>query len=132
MRPYITLLFLVSTLLAQAQISGKVVSERGETLPGALVLLLPDSASSITDASGVFVFSNLRPGRYALEVSFLGFDTWRRELTLERKPLRIEAVLSSRDQLLETVVVSADHAKQESTSRSILSPSSAAAPWPNP
>lgn len=115
MRLYITLLFLLYTLLAQAQISGKVVSERGETLPGALVLLLPDSASTITDANGSFAFSNLRPGRYALEVSFLGFDIWRSELTLERKPLRVEAVLGSRDQLLETVVVSADHAKQEST-----------------
>ncbi|HRJ16717.1 MAG TPA: carboxypeptidase regulatory-like domain-containing protein, partial [Saprospiraceae bacterium] len=70
MRLYITLLFLLYTLLAQAQISGKVVSERGETLPGALVLLLPDSASTITDANGSSAFSNLRPGRYALEVSF--------------------------------------------------------------
>lgn len=98
-----------------AQISGKVSTERGETLPGAHVTLLPDSAMTVTDINGAFSFSNLRPGRYTVEVAFLGFDTWRKEVAVERRTLRVDAVLSSREELLETIVVTAEHAKHEHT-----------------
>lgn len=109
------LLLLIWGGVLKAQISGKVSSDRGELLPGAYVLLLPDSAVTVADLNGAFGFSNLRPGRYTVEVSFLGFQTWRKEVTLDRKTIRMDVTLAGVEQLLETVVVSADHAKHENT-----------------
>ncbi len=108
-------IWIFSTAVAWGQISGKVYSENGEPLPGALILLLPDSSSALSDVDGGFRFSNLRPGAYSIEVRFLGFDTWRRALSLERRPILLDVVMLSREQQLETIVVHADHAKQENT-----------------
>lgn len=114
-RYLLSLYFLFGAALLWGQIAGKVSNERGEPLPGAYILLLPDSSLAVTDGAGAFGFSKLTPGAYTLEVSFLGFDTQRKDFVLAQKPLNLSIVLSSREQVLQTVVITADHAKQENT-----------------
>ena len=78
--------FLLISFLAQAQtkitgsISGTVVDEKGEPLPGATVTLTGEklfqkSVDVISNVKGLFRFLALNPGMYELEVSLSGFNT---------------------------------------------------------
>ncbi|MBS1565549.1 MAG: SusC/RagA family TonB-linked outer membrane protein [Bacteroidetes bacterium] len=57
---------------------GEVRDSAGIPLEGATVRLVPGSALTVTDKDGVFVLPGVNPGRYMLEVSFVGFETYRK------------------------------------------------------
>ncbi|HEX6940994.1 MAG TPA: TonB-dependent receptor [Longimicrobiales bacterium] len=73
-----------------AELRGRVVShETGEPLGGASVVLrLPGGEDAdvvqarTSDAAGVFRLTGVRPGRYTLEVTYLGYAPVRREVSL--------------------------------------------------
>lgn len=63
-----------NTKATDANIVGHVIdTESGEHLPGCLVKILGTSLATVTDASGHYVFRDLKPGDYTLEVSSVGF-----------------------------------------------------------
>ncbi len=84
----LTLVFFVATLPAMAQITtgtvtGTVKDSQGGVLPGATVTLVNDaqrtrSAPAITNQEGDFVFPNVLPGSYTIEVAIPAFKTLRR------------------------------------------------------
>ncbi|MCP9234565.1 TonB-dependent receptor [Lewinella sp. JB7] len=98
----ITLLLLMiiglpGVVLSQT-VRGRVV-DAGETLPlpGAYVSLVPSGAEAparqtTTDASGDFVLTALTPGSYLLTVSFLGYQTAERPLTVADSDLQLPAL----------------------------------------
>ncbi|HVI46876.1 MAG TPA: TonB-dependent receptor [Chitinophaga sp.] len=55
-------------------IHGKVITEDGQPAPAVSVLLKGAHRSVITSAEGVFVFKDVRPGSYDIEVSFIGYE----------------------------------------------------------
>ena len=74
--------FFVFTLLApvaQAQstgeVTGQVVAEDGEPLPGANVLLVEADQGVATDADGTFQLTGVEPGPDVLRVQFVGYQT---------------------------------------------------------
>lgn len=83
------LLFLVAVLLfavihaganpsavTDANVGGHVVdAENGEHIPGCLIKINDSNLVTMTDASGHFVFRDLKPGSYTLEASFMGYST---------------------------------------------------------
>ena len=80
----LTLLFFFSwhSLLAQStngKISGLVVDPTGGVIAGAELLVIDDvtgiKASTTTNSEGIYVFPNLPPGPYRLQVSRPGFKT---------------------------------------------------------
>ncbi|MBD2714658.1 outer membrane beta-barrel protein [Microvirga sp. STR05] len=87
----VLLLLLCSVLAAHAQtssVTGRIVDGTDQSpLIGANILVRGLSADSVkngaaADAEGNFVVSSLPAGRYELTVSFLGYQTVRRQLTL--------------------------------------------------
>lgn len=101
-------------LPAFAQISGSVHGEDYEPLFGATVLLLPDSLAEITGIDGVFSFVGLAPGAYTLELRYVGYEVRRVDVILGAKPLSpLHIHMEVERALLETVVVTDEHAKQE-------------------
>ncbi|WP_324757597.1 TonB-dependent receptor [Sphingobacterium thalpophilum] len=58
------------------RISGKVVDDRGEPLPGASVKIVQTNQAVQSSVDGTYNFS-LTPGSYTIEVSFLSFQTKR-------------------------------------------------------
>ncbi|MCB0638548.1 MAG: TonB-dependent receptor, partial [Lewinella sp.] len=85
-----------------------------QPLPGAYVLLLPDSLATTTDETGQFNFSGLTVGqRYRLQVRFLGFTPF--EATVQAGDPALMVQLTTEQNLLETVLVTDEHAKQEET-----------------
>ncbi len=58
------------------QLSGRVLNEDKQTLPGATIFLHPIEKGTICDPSGNYIFSNLRRGEYFIEVAYIGYKTW--------------------------------------------------------
>ncbi len=79
MKPGVLVLFLFLTLTAFAQsgsITGTVVDETNQPLPGASVTLAAGDAAArttTTDAQGRFAFNNVSNGTATISVTFIGY-----------------------------------------------------------
>src|SRR5689334_7580156 len=87
----LTVLFTAAPARAQetvdsASVSGRVVDEQNQVVPGATVTLRQVETnvtrSEATDRDGRFRFTYVKVGRYELEVQLAGFADVRRSLTL--------------------------------------------------
>ena len=112
------LFFLLSFLSydTYAQISGQVLDDNKHQLPNATVILYPDSLFNSTDSKGQFFFDKLTPGDYTIITSYIGYDNDTTTVKLElgqKEYLRI--TLAPSNEILNTIVVSEEHAKQEIT-----------------
>lgn len=84
------LLFLLSAFPAYGQtaiLRGFVTSESdGQPLPGVNVIITGadgEQTGAATDSDGLYAISRVRPGRYILRASFIGFETYADTLNLE-------------------------------------------------
>src|SRR5262245_32644549 len=71
-------------VFAQAGIAGQVKDATGAVLPGVTVeasspALIEKTRSAVTDASGLYKITDLRPGTYTVSFTLAGFSTVRRE-----------------------------------------------------
>ncbi len=67
-----------------ANITGHVVdTENGEHLPACLVKIVGTNYAALTDASGHYVFRDLRPGEYTLEASMIGYSAARKTVSVK-------------------------------------------------
>ncbi|PRZ02245.1 iron complex outermembrane receptor protein [Marinilabilia salmonicolor] len=112
---FLWLLLLVSSgLTGQSSLSlqGVVTCQHNDPLPGAVVHIKSLGLGTVTDEDGAFLIKNISSGKYVVEVSFLGYEPWLREIDInEQVPLHIS--LQREDHSLNEVVV-------EGTYRSIL------------
>ena len=99
---------------AQFTLSGKVTNKKsGNTLPGAHVTIRNTSLSAISDEDGFFLINNIEKGNYTIEVSFLGFETYTKELMIDKKTsITIKMVPTSF--FSDEVIISAIRATDES------------------
>ncbi|WP_347157000.1 TonB-dependent receptor [Pontibacter chitinilyticus] len=102
----ILLLFLLLTLGTQAfaqqiAITGTVQNASDQSaLPGANVLLTKAGTATVgqmTDAQGKFRFDNVTPGQYTLEVKYLGFKPFSRNIQVQNSSIDL-GVLSLQDE----------------------------------
>lgn len=89
---------LVASVAAQGlAIYGEVVDAQGFAVIGAVVTLTPGSASepvvARTDPEGVFVFGNVRPGAYELQVEASGFQRWTQRVTVTDSTVQLKVTL---------------------------------------
>ncbi|MCD6065176.1 MAG: TonB-dependent receptor [Bacteroidetes bacterium] len=74
----ITLLFLISSFIIQAQDNGKIVGKvidvkTGETLPGASILLEGTTQGAAADFDGNYVIGPVKPGTYNVVCKFVSY-----------------------------------------------------------
>ncbi len=68
------------TKVTDANIGGHVIdAENGEHMPGCVIRIQGTSMATVTDASGHYMFRDLKPGQYSLEVSSIGYVTQTRK-----------------------------------------------------
>lgn len=96
----------------QAQVRGKVVDENKQPLPGAAVVLRAGgqvAGGESTGPEGTFTLQ-APPGTYQLEISFVGYQTWQKEVSLsENESLQLGAIaLRPASEQLEAATVEAE------------------------
>ena len=108
-------LFLFVSTLANAQsftLSGKVVNENNDSLPGATILVKESKKGTSTGFDGQFSLS-LPKGKYTIQVSFVGYKPISKEIYLTKND-EMEFVLLPNSTVLEEVLVSAVRVKANS------------------
>jgi len=116
MRYSILFLLILIHNMTNAQISGIVMEEHNHTLPNATILLLPDSLEIVANVDGRFSFDTLKPGSYELRASYIGYVTNTISVELiENVPKKVTLILDHDHNLMETVIIHEEHAKQEMT-----------------
>ena len=108
--------------LAQSEITGKVMDEKGEPVPGANIYLDGTYDGTSSDVEGKFRFTTEEAGEHLLIVTFIGFE--RHETSVRLPGDRSTTVeLSEQINRLEAVVVSAgSFSSGEESSREVLKP----------
>lgn len=74
----ITFLFFTSFIFAQNTISGKVLDQKGKPVPGANIYIDGTYDGATSSETGDFSFETSETGNKTLVISFLLYDTFKR------------------------------------------------------
>ncbi|WP_276378995.1 TonB-dependent receptor [Flavobacterium sp. H4147] len=102
------IIFVPNSLFAQAKntVSGKVLDENGQTIPGANVSLKDTGKNVITDENGNFIFTDVIAGNYYVEATNVGYKTYKKEISVkEGQSVTVDLLLETESQSLKEVVV---------------------------
>src|ERR1700744_4640344 len=106
---YVFLLFFVlSWVAAFAQtgvISGKVLDENNQPLPGATVTVKGTQKSAGTDANGSYRLTGLASGTVTLQISFVGYITQEKSVNVSGNVTASVNLVPSAKNLNEVVVI---------------------------
>ncbi|PCI93893.1 MAG: hypothetical protein COB15_15485 [Flavobacteriales bacterium] len=86
--PLLFLGIITSAFTQTINVTGKVIDNKsGETMPGSTVMLLNPADSSFykfstTNTEGSFSIKGAKAGKYILQISFIGYDSYYKELSL--------------------------------------------------
>lgn len=89
-----------------SSIKGKVTTSDGQPAAGVTIIIKGKSKGAVSDEKGNFIFKNLLPGTYDLEISLVGYETVTKKVTLglnETGTVAIQLRLSQKE--LEAVVI---------------------------
>lgn len=96
-------LFWGGTTYAQ-QIRGKVLTSGGEPLPYATVYIREYTLGIVTDAQGMFQ-TTIKPGTYAVEVSYVGYVSQTKNVTVPPEGVWVQFTLAEKIQNLNELTV---------------------------
>jgi hypothetical protein len=102
-----------SQVIENGTINGFVYdASNGEALIGANIFLKELKIGSSSNVSGFFVIPNVKPGKYSLLVSYVGYKTFSQDLTIAPNDVKRINVYLNQEAILESeVVVIADSIK---------------------
>lgn len=105
---YIIVLLASISIVAEAQvrISGKVVSDIGEPLPGANIIIKDSYDGATTDSEGQFAFTTTEQGKQLLLVSSISYKPVELDITID-KPIHVDITLQEVFNELDAVEISA-------------------------
>ena len=96
-------MFFCSISFAQNKITGSVTDNNKKPISGANIKVLGESSSSVSDADGKFSVTTSKKFPITLEVSSLGFETSKKEVSSNN----VSIVLAEKETKLNEIVVSA-------------------------
>ena len=110
---FITAIMLIwaATSFGQHLIKGKVTDENGSALTGATVYIKSESVGKTTDKNGEFVIDGLTKTRYAIEVSFIGYESTTVQALTDRE---LVVKLKSKAFILDEITVNSLRATDKS------------------
>ena len=98
------LLFLCGTMYAQTKISGSVVDENSQPIPGANIIVVGTSTGTITDFDGRFTLTVNQNPPFSVQASSIGFETVISKVTTNNQTLNFVLIEGTS---LDEVVISA-------------------------
>jgi len=99
--------FSVFLMFAQTEISGTVKDNTGVPVTGANILIVGSSYGATTDFDGNFNFTTELTGTQTLQVSYLGYETKKQQITIGGSPIKLQIVLVEGGNSLDEVVLTA-------------------------
>ena len=81
---FLLLIVMSEVVHSQGLISGRIIDENKMGLPGVSIYIKKLSKTSVSDETGRFKMLGVPQGRYTLEISYVGFTTIEKELTVEK------------------------------------------------
>lgn len=78
----VIMLSVTASLAQTGTLSGTVVDTENEPIVGALVQLKPSPLGAVTDLNGQYAIDNIKSGKYKIEVSYLGYELFVRDVVL--------------------------------------------------
>lgn len=107
-------------LYAQKNIKGTVTdASHGELLIGSVVKLNPTEKTAIVNLDGTYIFKNILPGNYELEVNSVNYEAAKQKITLGKVDAKYDFLLTSKVNALTEVSIKANRLTNESKSRGI-------------
>ena len=93
--------------VSDANIGGHVIdAENGDHIPGCVVKIIGTNFATMTDGSGHYVFRDLTPGEYTLEVSFIGYTPQKKSTKVaSNQTVELNFEISTDAFMLDQVVV---------------------------
>jgi len=115
-------LLVLSALIVKAQtgsVSGKVLDETGQPLPGASVVVKGTTRSTSTDVNGNFKLAGLTNGAITLSASFIGYQTLDKAVTVSANATANFQLVPDAQKLNEVVVIGYGTAEKKNLTGSI-------------
>ncbi len=119
----ITLLLMCLSTSVHSQkikINGKVTNSKREAIIYANVAIKGSFDGTTTDESGKFLFSTSEKGKQVLIVSFIGFESFEKEITIQDLSISIDIVLKEKLNQLEAVTISAGTFEASDEKRTVV------------
>lgn len=108
-RTAITMLLLLVVCATYAQtggIRGTVIDEENVPVPFATVGITGTSLGSVTNRDGIFEITDLAPGKYELQVAFIGYQTLKQEVVvIAGQTLTVDFALAIKATVLQDVEI---------------------------
>jgi len=96
------------------KVAGRIRDNSGEAVPGATVKVQNSSKGTVSDLEGFFSILNVKPGKYTIKVSALGFKSQQKEVViLAGKESKVDFSVDVSAEEMETVNVIGRTANQE-------------------
>ena len=103
-----------SAFAQSGTITGTVTDQSsGETLPSVNVFIVELQRGAATNAQGEFTIEGVEYGTYTVRASFVGYDTFEQQVTVDQSTVTLDIPLSSSMQQLDDVVVTAYGIEQD-------------------
>jgi len=107
-----TLLLAARAVLIGQSLSGKVVSSTGQPLTGATVTLMPEKFNALSDADGTLIFNQLEKGRHSVMVSFVGFKSITKSVSVKSEAVDLgDLTIQADEAQLKEVTVKDNYAQ---------------------
>lgn len=101
-------LLVAMPIVANAQVlSGVVHDEKGQPIPGVNIVIKNTYTGVVADQNGDWKMQ-VRPGKYTLVFSLIGFTTVEKEVVVQYAPIEIETVLQESITKLNEALIVAD------------------------
>jgi len=119
-----TLMLSSMAFVAQSTISGTIKDNSGNLIPGVNILLKGTTTGTTTDFDGNYVISNVTNGAYTIIASYIGYDNFTKEITVNgnlKLNINIKENAQSLDEIIVTGVVNPKSKLESSVSISTIS-----------
>jgi outer membrane receptor for ferrienterochelin and colicins len=113
LKTFILLLFIPSVSFSQGvSLSGYVTGRDSSSVAGATILIKGSTYGTVTDKKGFYKINKVNPGTYIIRVSFLGFETQERSITVLNGENHVDFSMRESNIDLNEVVVTGTKSEQ--------------------
>ena len=104
---YLIFFFVSNSIFSQGGVKGIVTNEFGEKISQAGIYIENLSKGAASDSNGKFEITNINDGTYTIAFSFIGFTTYKKEVTISGDMVDMGIiVLETSSQLMDEIVIS--------------------------